>query len=440
MRILFLLLCVGVAHAQDLPCKTLLNALPATRFNELNSFEANFSFTENDEPFTARLIRDVAGQRSYYELKEMSGEPSILRYEGNVGTLERNGQTEVAPPEAEADVIGFFDIFLSQKIFSEAELVRCDGVQTLRTPEADIEGEAITLNIMGDPAQLFFDEDGRVIASSSSNDVGVFDNAYQDNLLVSSEFRIYSLETGEQIRTMTFELVTYNQSVDETLFGETLECERLLENLANQPELTSLETSTTYAFDPTQPADYKVTDFVQERVYWEISLDGVDYVYRLVNGKVTGAIKTNGAEESTDVPDYIRLPLEATFSDDASLRDIAEKAVVLSCDGEQSYSDANGEVVRGQQVTVGGKTNSQGHSARLLFDAEGDLTGNYVDRPDSDDFLIVNSGIRKDDAGVVLEVTVSNYAGEDGAFELLSKLTTKTFSYNEEVDETLFAE
>jgi hypothetical protein len=159
-----------------------------------------------------------------------------------------------------------------------------------------------------------------------------------------------------------------------------------------------------------------------------------------VNGKVTGAIKTNGAEESTDVPDYIRLPLEATFSDDASLRDIAEKAVVLSCDGEQSYSDANGEVVRGQQVTVGGKTNSQGHSARLLFDAEGDLTGNYVDRPDSDDFLIVNSGIRKDDAGVVLEVTVSNYAGEDGAFELLSKLTTKTFSYNEEVDETLFAE
>jgi hypothetical protein len=432
MRLLFLLLCLGFAYAQDLPCRTLLEALPATRFNDLMSFEANFSFTENNELFTARLIRDVTGQRSYYDITA-SGEIFTLRYEGDTGTLERNGQTEVAPPEAEADVIGFFDIFLSQKIFSDAELVNCDGVQTLQTPEGSVEGEALTLNIMGDAGQLFFDDMGRVVAFSSSNDVGLFDSQYQDNLLVKSEFRIYSVETKEQVRTMTFELVNYNQPIDETLFGEELECESLLENLTNQPELRSLETSTTYASQ--DASDYKVIDFTRERVYWKVTIAGETKIFRLVNSEVTGATETG---EHAEVPEGIRLSLEATFSAGASLRDIADKAVILSCDGEQSYSDTTGEVVRGQQVTVADKTNSGGDPARLLFDTEGNFVGNYINRPDDTDFLVVNSDIAKDEVGVVVEVTTANYTGENQTFELLSKLTTKTLSYNQPVDEALF--
>jgi hypothetical protein len=437
MRILFVLFCLGSVIAQELPCAALLEALPATRFNDLSSLEANFSFSENDEPFTARLVRDVTGQRSYYELKEMSGETSIMRYKSNVGTLERNGQIEAAPPEAEAEVISFFDIFLSQNIFSEAELVSCDGVQTLQTPEGTLEGEAISLVIMGDPGQLFFDDNGRVVAFSSSNDVGVFDSQYEDNLLVKSEFRIYEVETQEQVRTMTFELVNYNQPIDASLFGETLACEGLLETFANQPEFTSLETSMTSTYDDANASDYKVTDFIKQRVYWEITFDDAKTIFRLVDDKVTG-LNENG--ETVEVPDSIRFALENTFSGEASFRQLAHRAVILSCDGEQSYNDDSGEIVRGQQMTVGDKTNSDSNSAKLLFDDEGNFIGNYVDRPEDTDFLVVNSNIKKDDAGVAVEVTTANYAGEDGTFELLSKMTIKTLSYNQPVDEALFPE
>jgi hypothetical protein len=440
MRIFFCsLFLTGFVFAQDFTCKSLLEALPATGFNDLTSFEANFSFTENDEPFTARLVRDVTGQRSYYELTEASGETSILRYEGDTGTLEKNGQIEVAPPEGEADVIGFFDIFLSQKIFSEAELVSCDGVQTLQTPEGDIEGEAITLTIMGDPGQLFFDDMGRVVGFSSSNDVGIFDSQYEDDLLVKSEFRIYSVETQALVRTMTFELVNYNQPVDASLFGETLECETLLETFKTQPEFTSLETRTTYLNDSNQPFDYKVVDFVKERVYWELNIDGTKAIYRLVDGQITGVTETNGVKEASDVPDYIRFPLESTFLSAASFKELAEKAVVLSCDGEQVYSDGTSEIVRGQQITVAYTTDTESSNAKLLFDDEGNFIGNYINYPDND-VLLVSSDIQKDDAGVTIEVTSATYRQEGETFELLSKTTTKTLSYNQPVNESLFDE
>jgi hypothetical protein len=434
MRILFLLLCLGFASAQELPCAALLEALPNTRFNELTSFEAIFSFQENGEIYRVRQIEGVTNDRSYYEfLDGPSGETRIARYEGDAGTLEINGQTEVAPPETEVDLVGFFDVFLSQKIFSASELVSCDGVQTLQTPEGSVSGEAISLIIMDDPGQLFFDDNGHVIAFAADDEVGVFENQYEDNLLVKSAFKIYSVETKEQLRTMTFELVAYDQDVGDVFSTQTLACEGLLETFKIQPEFTSLETTTTYADQDT--TDYRVVDFTNERAYWKVTIMDETQIFRLVNGEVTGTTETG---ESVEVPEGLRFSLESTFSASASFRDLAEKAVILSCDGEQSYSDATGEVVRGQQITVADKTDPESESAKLLFDTEGNYIGNYIDRPDDDDFLIVNSGIKKDGAGMIIEVTMSNYVGENGAFELLSKMTTKTLSYNQPVDETLF--
>jgi hypothetical protein len=157
----------------------------------------------------------------------------------------------------------------------------------------------------------------------------------------------------------------------------------------------------------------------------------------LMKGEVTGAENN----ETIEVPESIRLSLKATFSSAASFRDIAEKAVVLSCDGEQSYSDASGEIVRGQQITVADKTNPNSENAKLLFDATGDFIGNYVDRPDDgQDYLVVSLDREKDEAGVTVEITNATYVQEGEAFELLSKTTTKTLSYNEPVDESLFAQ
>jgi hypothetical protein len=435
MRILFVLLCLGMTFAQDLPCAALLGALPATHFNDLTSFEAIFSYQENDETTRVRQVEDVAGQRSYYEFTEGSGETSIVRYDGDTGTVNKNGQTEVAPPIEEVDLLPFFDVFLSQKIFSEAELISCDGVQTLATPEGSVEGEAITLNVMGDLGQFILDGNGHIIAFTSGNDVGVFDSQYENNLLVKSELRIYSLDTQEQVRTMTFELVNYDQEIDETLFGDadTLECASLLEIFKNQPEFTSLESTTTYTDQDS--SDYRVVDFTNKRVYWEVNSVGEKWIFRLVNGEVTG---TTESGESIEVPEGIRVSLVNTFSVSTSFRELAEKAVVLSCDGEQSYSDTNGEIVRGQQITVADKTNPDSDIAKLLFDSEGNFVGNYVDRPDDDDFLVVNSDIKKDEVSVVVEVTTATYTGEDGAFELLSKITTQTLSYNQPINESLF--
>lgn len=436
MRIFFFLLLSGVAFAQDLSCASLLEALPNTRFNQLTSFEAVFSFRESDETITVRQIEDVTGERSYYESDDGTGNITIARYEGNNGIIERNGQSEIAPPEEGNELLGFFDVFLSQTIFREAELVSCDGVQTLETPEDAITGEALSLNIMGDPGRLFFDENGHTVAFSSGDEVGVFSNTYKDDLLVKSELNIYSLETQEVVRTMTFELVSFDQTVDASLFGDKLECEGLLDVFKNQPEFSSLETTTTYANQPDAGADYKVVDFTNRRVYWEITAAGVKTIFRLVNGEVTGETEDG---ETADVPESIRFSLESTFEAAAASRDLAQKAVVLSCDGEQSYSDASGEIVRGQQVIVADKTNPGSDSTKLLFDEMGNFIGNYVDRPEGEqDFLLVNSGLKKDDAGVVIEVTNATYVQEGEVFEPLSKTTTKTLSYNQLVDESLF--
>jgi hypothetical protein len=113
--------------------------------------------------------------------------------------------------------------------------------------------------------------------------------------------------------------------------------------------------------------------------------------------------------------------------------------VALSCDGEQSYSDGTNEIVRGQQMTVADKTNPKSDSAKLLFDDSGDFIGNFVDRPEgSQDFLVLSLDRKKDEAGVTIEITNATYTRDGDTFELLSKTTTKTLSYNQPVDETLF--
>jgi hypothetical protein len=450
MRIFFcLLLLTGVAFARDLPCKSLLESLPATRFNELTSFEATFSFKENNSTLTLRQIEDVTNGRTYYETTESeTGELVIARYEGETGTLETNGQIEVAPPRAELEPLTFFDVFLSQQIFARAELLSCDGQQSIETPEGTLEGEVITVKIEDDEGQLLFDTEGHIIGWKSERDIGVFENEYQDDLLVKSSFRIYvkpeetaSVDTATLENTMTFELVSYDQPVDESLFSNTgnLECEGLLEVFKNEPEFTSLETSTTYTQDPSQPSDYRVVDFTGQRIYWEVTLNGVKTIYRLVNGEVTGVTEVDGKQEATEVLDYIRISLESTFSSSASFRDLADKAVVLSCDGERSYSDDNGEIVRGQQITVADKTNLEGDSAKLLFDDAGDFIGNYVDRPaDGQDILLLSLDRKKDETGITVEVTTVTYIQNSDSFELINKTTTKTLSYNQRVDETLF--
>ncbi len=452
MRILFFLLFVNLpfvnsALAQDLPCAALLESLPNARFNDLTSYEAKFTYQEYDSTLELRQVEDVTGGRTYFESRdEETGELVIARYEGDTGTLERNGQLEAAPPRAEMDVLPFFDVFLTQQMFATAELLSCDGVQTLETPEGTLTGEAITVTIDEQTGHLFFDSEGHIIGWYAGSEVGIFENAYQDDFLVKSSFRIYDVP-GEAAmdeepilkRKMSFELVNYNQPIDESLFGEALPCERLLEKLVNQLEFTSLETSTAYDLDETQPADYKVIDFINQRVYWEITLDDITYVYRYLDGNVTGATKTNGTEEAAEVPEYIRLPLETTFTNTNVFRDLADKAVVLSCDGEQSYSDATGEIVRGQQVTVADRTNSDSDNAKLLFDDEGNLIANYIDRPeDSQDILFVSSGFEKDEAGVVVKVTSATYGVEGDLFGLVNQTTTMTLSYNKPVEETLF--
>lgn len=450
MRIFFyLFFLTGFVFAQDLPCETLLEALPATRFNELTSFEATFSYQENNSTLTFRQIEDVTKGRTYYETFESeTGERIIARYEGEVGTLETNGQIEVAPPRAELEPLPFFDVFLSQQIFANAELLSCNGMQTLETPEGILEGEALTVRLEDDEGQLLFDADGHIIGWKSERDIGVFENEYSDDLLVKSSFRIYvkseetaSVDTATLERTMTFELVNYNQPIDESLFGSTenLECASLLEVFKNEPEFTSLETSTTYTQDSSQPSDYRVVDFVGKRIYWEVTLNGVKTIYRLVNGEVTGVIETNGEQEATEVPEGIRISLESTFSSSTSFRDLAEKAVVLSCDGEKSYSDENGEIVRGEQITVADKTNPDSDSGKLLFDEAGEFIGNYVDRPDDGQDILLLSLDRKEDAtGITTEVTNVTYIQNGDSFELINKTTTKTLSYNQPVDETLF--
>jgi hypothetical protein len=447
MRIFLCLLFSGFAFAQDLPCATLLGALPATRFNDLTSFEAKFSYEEGPDIVNVRQVEDISNQRSYYETTESSSsERTIVHYEGDTGTLERNGQTEVAPARENVDILPFFDVFLSQQIFAKAELLSCDGQQSLETPEGTLEGEAITVKLEDKPGQLFFDEAGHIIASREENEVVVFDNRYEDDLLVTGALRIYyvldesvSDESATLERTITFELVNYDQPIDASLFGETLPCTGLLETFNDLPAFTSLETTTTYTQDPNQPSDYKVVDFTGQRVYWEVTFNGVKTIYRLVNGEVTGVSETNGKQETTEVSEGIRISLESTFSNNTSFRELADKAVVLSCDGEQSYSGSTGEIVRGQQIMVADKTNPDSESAKLLFDDAGDFIGNYVDRPeDSQDVLLVNSDRLEDESGVVVLQTNATYLQEDGSFELLSKTTTKTLSYNQPIDETLF--
>jgi hypothetical protein len=116
-----------------------------------------------------------------------------VHYQGNTGTIQgADGQIEVAPPREEIDILPYFDVFLSQQIFANAERLSCDGQQALEAPEGTLQGEALMVRLKDNEGQLFFDADDHIIGWKSERDLGVFENEYADDLLVRSSFRLYT--------------------------------------------------------------------------------------------------------------------------------------------------------------------------------------------------------------------------------------------------------
>lgn len=238
---------------------------------------------------------------------------------------------------------------------------------------------------------------------------------------------------------------------------DTTSCAPLLEGLQAEAEaqqalwegVQSVATQT----DITQSVDgqaYAATtsalyDLENRRIHQTIATDGQEtMVLRYVDGEAT--MSMSGMD--MPAPPQMMAPLEqqleqlldGNFGSPASMWGETE---IVSCDGVQRYGDA----LAGEQVTVRlSEANSllQGALAdtpitplRFVF-VEGELKGMVQEAPELGTTLTVFENIVTNSDGLTEEMTLRLYSW-DGTETQETGLMTMKNSYNQPIDETLFA-
>jgi hypothetical protein len=236
------------------------------------------------------------------------------------------------------------------------------------------------------------------------------------------------------------------------LAQDTTSCAPLLEGMqaeaqAQQALWEGIQSVTTQT-DITQTIDgqtYAVTtnavyDLENRRIHQTIATNGQEtMVLRYVNGEAT--MSMSGMD--MPAPPQMMEPLEGqleqlldgNFGSPASMWGEAE---IVSCDGAQQY----GDVLSGEQVTVRlSEANSlvQGADAPIRFVfAQGELKGMVQEVPELGTTLTVFEDMTTNSDGLTESMTMRLYSW-DGAQAQETGLMTMQNSYNEPIDETLFA-
>jgi hypothetical protein len=223
--------------------------------------------------------------------------------------------------------------------------------------------------------------------------------------------------------------------------AQDLACESLFANYPKPTvEITSMESSITSNVTMNgQSVDTniaQVIDHTNRRLYQTIAAAGQTIVMRYADGK--GTMQMKMGEETMDmaVPDESLSTLEAVF-DQGLVQGLPENYTIVSCDGPQAYAG----LLEGEQVTVTSNIAGLGETtSKIIFGADGKTSGAISTIPNQGDVLIVFDTMELDEANVPTNIVMSMYqlAGEEAT--PFGTTTINITSYNQPIDESLFAE
>jgi hypothetical protein len=224
-------------------------------------------------------------------------------------------------------------------------------------------------------------------------------------------------------------------------FAQDMACESLFANYPKPTvEITSVESTVTSNVTMNgQSVDTniaQVIDHTNRRLYQTIDAAGQSIVMRYADGKGTMQMKMGEETMDMPVPAESLSALEAVF-DQGLVQGLPENYTIVSCDGPQAYAG----LLEGEQVTVTSNIAGLGETtSKIIFGADGKTSGAISTIPNQGDVLIVFDTMELDEANVPTNIVMSMYqlAGEEAT--PFGTTTISITSYNQPIDEALFAE
>jgi hypothetical protein len=223
--------------------------------------------------------------------------------------------------------------------------------------------------------------------------------------------------------------------------AQDLACESLFANYPKPTvEITSMEStitsSTTVDGQTVDTNIAQVIDHANRRLYQTVDAAGQTIVMRYMDGKATMGMTMGEETMNMPAPPEATKALETAF-DQGMVQGLPQNYTIISCDGQQSYAG----LLEGEQVTVSSSVPGIGETtSKIIFGADGKTNGAVSTVPGQGEVLIVFDTMTLDASNVPTEIVMSMYqlAGETAT--PFSTTTVSITSYNEPIDEALFAE
>lgn len=228
-----------------------------------------------------------------------------------------------------------------------------------------------------------------------------------------------------------------------TTFAQGLACESLLENYP-QPSVeitTVVQKMTSEVSVDGQTGQTFMTqtlDYPNRRLIQESDVGGIKTIIRYTDGKVSMSMVVG--EDTMDVPvpssDESAASFESLF-EQPLFQGVPQNVTVVSCDGQQSYAD----LISGEQVTVTTTLPNMGEmTSKILFGPDGKTQGAVSSPPGGfGEMLMVFEELTLDEANVPTHMKMTLYRLEDGTATFFNTTIMDILSYNQPIDDALFA-
>ncbi len=223
--------------------------------------------------------------------------------------------------------------------------------------------------------------------------------------------------------------------------AQNLPCERLFANYpAPKVSFTSLDQTITSSMSvdgqSAETVMRQVIDYTNRRLYQENSFGSISNIMRYQAGTATMSMKVGDRLMDVPMPEGQDTSSFESLFDQGIVQGLPTSPTVVSCDGQQSYAG----LLSGEQATITTEAPSVGTIiSRVIFDVSGKPLG-AVSTAMGMDMLMVFEEMTLDDQNVPVHIKLSMYQLTGEEANLLSITTTDTTSYNQPVDESLFAE
>ena len=223
-------------------------------------------------------------------------------------------------------------------------------------------------------------------------------------------------------------------------FAQSLPCESLFANypVVDVPITSVQQTITSSMTIDGQEVQTIITqsiDYTNRRLLQESNAMGMNTVMRYVDGKASMGMVMGEETMNVPIPDENAKSLEAIF-DQPVVQGLPTNYTVVSCDGQQSYAN----LLAGEQVTISTEVPNVGTMiSKTIFDASGKALG-AATTFSGQDMLMIFEERTVDAQNYPTHIKMSMYQLKGDEATLFTTSTIDTLSYNQPLDDSLFAQ